>query len=219
MLPVNFDKLKQTGKEIEQELASILRRIGATLGEYSVEVVDINISEEELLEFAKSNPGAPIILKDKFCLAYIKDHTLCYKDTHQREVHAHPNGCFVRGGNRVHFYYCITLMQMSERGRRRRYRCADADRMGNYQKIDLKDANDVYTRLAWCQNCIEELANSSKVKQQLRWRPWRIFQWKYKKRIAQYGDANGLMECVRLSYELSPDATQKTKAFFENVSI
>jgi len=204
-------KLETAGEKTEKRLIEIRKSIGASIAGYSVTPVEIDISGAEIADLAKSNPGEPIILNGEYSVVYIKDHNFHgFKTDHDNEVNKHPNRCFVRG-NKAHFYYCITLRKMTENGKKKRYRRAifiDSDD----RLIDLRDAQNVNTRLAWCKHCIVILGRTGGV------RKWILWRGKNKSRMAEYGDAKDLTECVKMLHidGNTREATQRTQNFFVN---
>ena len=202
---MDINELKQTGMGIEKQLEKIRKRIGAPLGEYSVkpEHIEIEIDGDELQELAEANPNQPIKIGNRYYLAYIKDHTFHgYRSDYDSAIHDHSADCFVKG-NKVHFYYCKTITYMSEVGRKQRYRATP--RRNNRQLIDLRDAQDVEARLAWCKNCISLLFDAGGI------RSWGM--WNHKKRIAEYEDAGELMACVELCHKNEYDVAQHVRQF------
>ncbi len=182
-LKISLEKLKNTGKETEIKLNEIRERIGAPIGDYGT--VGKDFKGEKLKKLAQLNPDKPIIIDDEFCLAYIKDHTNTqfhgYKKDHDAEVKSHSSSRFMKG-YKIHFYFCITLVNMSFKGLEARYRVTS--HINNVQKIDLADAENLRTRLAFCQNCITLLGYSSRDK----------------KETAAHGDAQELIDCVKGCY-------------------
>ena len=181
-----MDNLKTVGDQIESRLVEIRERIGAQPATYNVEPEDIEIGGDEINELARANPGEPIIINGRFNMAYIKDHSFHRFEDYEVEMKSHPNYCFANG-NKVHFYYCPTLVSMSARGRKNRYRCATA--MINKRLIDLRDYSDVDTRLAYCKHCIKILSKTGKAP---RWQ-----YWQHKDTFAEWGDATEYMKCVK----------------------
>ena len=202
---VSQNNLEYAGKKIEANLIQIRKSIGAHLGDYSVDPENIDITGEKLQKLAALSPGEPIIIDDRMHMAYIKDHEYHgFKRQHDEEVKKHNNLCFVRG-NKVHFYYCTTLVNMSNNGLRGRYQAAGNTR--NVRSIDLCDAKNVETRLAWCKHCIRILCNKGRVP---------IFRriLAYKSRLAEYGDAREFMACVKALYDGDANALQRTQDVF-----
>ena len=201
---MGINNLKRSGEKIEQQLKEIRKKIGASLVKYSVDPLVIVLSGEELQELAEANPGKPIIINNKYCLAYIKDHAYHgLKFEHDLDVKTHPNDCFVRG-NKVHFYYCKTIVYMSASNKRHRYH--QTPRINNTRIIDLKNAENVETRLAWCKYCISILLQEGRVS------TWSKFG--YKSRIAEYSAARDLMDCVKSCSRGESNAVQKIRDFF-----
>ncbi|MDA8002556.1 MAG: hypothetical protein MPL62_14855 [Alphaproteobacteria bacterium] len=169
---------------------------------------DLVVTGEQITEIARAQPQTPIIFQSEYCVAYIKDHTFYGSEMeHNSEVKNHPIGCFVRG-NKVHFYYCTTLEVMSEKGRRQRYRAAtftDSDD----RLIDLRDAGNVITRLAWCKHCLTILARNGSV--------GHLGAVK-NSRMAEYGGARGMTQCVQMLHNSnnSVSAKRQTQTFFAN---
>ncbi len=180
-LKISLEKLKDTGKETEIKLNEIRERIGAPIGKYKT----IDIEGEKFKKLAQLNPDKPIIIDDEFCLAYIKDHTntgfFGFKKDHDAEVESHLSSRFVRG-NKIHFYFCQTLVNMGPSRMKARYRVTSY--IDNVQKIDLADAENLKTQLAFCQHCITLLGNSSIDRRE----------------TAQHGDAKELIERVKKCY-------------------
>ncbi len=179
------DGLERVGKEIEAQLEEIRVRVRAPLGDpptmRSIDVLGGWIEDN-------IKPGDPIIIKGKFHLVYIKDHSYQgFKRYHDSKVASHPNKCFV-AGNRVHFYSCPTFRHMSDIGRRSRY-CA-ARQVSSTQPIDLKDAENIKTRLLFCWHCIAIL--DAKVD------GWGAIL--RRGHVARYADARKLMDCVISCY-------------------
>lgn len=203
---MDVEKLEHAGKSVESKLIRIRENIGAPIGEYSVSPVKF-IRGRELEERAKNNPGEPIIINGEFYLEYINDNSY-NRNKHRREVGDNGKGCFV-SGNKVHFYYCETLVHMTNKGRGQRY--CETSRVGNMQVIDLSpEEENIETRLAWCKNCIEILRQAGKVSRGWKWRLRRS-------RVAERADAVKFMRCVKLCYKNKPEARQETKSFFESV--
>lgn len=106
--------LETVGHQIELRLVEIREQIGAQKSTHDVEHTDIEIGGDQLHELAITDPGKPIIIEGQFHMAYIKDHSYHRLQDYKDEVKSHPNRCFVKG-NKVHFYYCATLVTMTER--------------------------------------------------------------------------------------------------------
>ncbi len=180
-LKISLEKLKNTGKETEEKLNEIRERVGAPIGKYKT----IDIEGKKFKKLAQVNSGKPIIIDDEFCLAYIKDHTntgfFGYKKDHDAEVKSHRSSRFVRG-NKIHFYFCHTLVNMGPQKMKARYRVTT--HINNVQKIDLADAENLRTQLAFCQHCIALLGNSPIDRRE----------------TAQHGDAQELMYRVKKCY-------------------
>ncbi len=206
---MNVDGLQRVGDKIELRLKEIRERVGAPISIYSVNPVNIDISGQKLQELAEANPGKPIIRDGEYCIAYIKDHIYHgVKFDHDSDVREHPNRCFVRG-NKVHFYYCSTLLEMTAKGRQSRYR--QTSRIDNIRLIDLQDAKDVKTRLAWCKNCIKILQEQdiSGARE----------AWRYRSQVAEYANARELIDCVKSYYNNEPSATRRAQDFYESVKM
>ena len=170
---------------------------------------DLMIPGRQISENAQAQPRAPIIFEGEYCVAYIKDHAFYGSEReHDNEVESHPSGCFVRG-NKVHFYYCTTLEIMSEKGRKQRYRAA-AFTDSDDRLIDLRDADNVVTRLAWCKHCLVILARHGSV--------GRLGNGSNRQIMAEYGNARGLTQCVQMLHNSnnSFSAKRRTQAFFAN---
>ena len=202
-----LDELRNIGNEIESKLIEIRKRIKAPLIDYSINYTEIDITGEKLQKLAAANPGEPIIIENQFSFAYIKDNTWHKKYDYDIQVNNHPNQCFIMG-KKVHFYYCCTLIKMSESGRRDRYRAYYKSR--NKILIDLHDENDVETRLAFCKNCIMVLCQKSN---QAGVSP------EFKANIAEYGNAKDLMSCVKAHYKNNPEAAEKTQDILNKFSL
>lgn len=203
---MDLSNLKNVGNDIEEKLSEIGKRLGAHPEPFTADEDEIEISGGQLAEDAKTHPGKPIIIEGKFHMAYIKDHSYYDRETHDRDVNQHPNHCFVRG-NKVHFYYCRTLVSMTERGRRARYRATR--RAENTRLIALADEEkDLRTRLALCKNCILDLCNNGEV----------FSNHHTLNKIAGYGDAEELMVCVKAHHNNDPSAVQKIRDFIENTT-
>ena len=182
-----IDKLKNIGKTVEVELIRIRDSINAPLGNFAFTPKEIDLLGKRLEALAVANPGEPIIIGGRFWFAYIKDHNYHgYQYQHDNEVNNAPNHCF-ESGNKVHFYYCPTLVSMTETGRRGRYRATQ--NKTNRRLIDLRNAQDVETRLPWCKHCIVILCNKGRMN-------GRRLKPSFKSKVAAYGDARELMDCV-----------------------
>ena len=195
---MNLDKLNAVGQKITAQLIAIRESVGAPLGDYTAEKSDIELTSREVERLAADNPGEPIIINDEFHLAHIKDHLFSFKREHDAEVALHPNKCY-RSGKKVHFYFCRTLTSMKRAGREYRYRLGS--KISNIKLIDLADEENVGTRLLWCKNCITVLSDTA--------RQYGID----KDRIAEYGDARQLMDCVKSLHHDDADALQKAHDF------
>jgi len=203
-------KFETAGKKIEKRLVKIRESTGAPVADYSVAPGEIDILGTDLEKLAKSNPEEPIFLNGEYNVVYIKDHSFHGFKDHDNEVNKHPNRCFVRG-NKVHFYYCATIRKMTENGKKERYRRATF--IGSNDRfIDLRNAQNVNTRLAWCKHCIVILGRKGGI------RPWILWRGKNKSRMAEYGDASDLTECVKMLHidGNTREATQRTENFFDN---
>ena len=203
-----LDKLDKVGSEIKCRLIDIRESIGANLGYFAVNPI-INIKTgAELKELAEGREGEPIIIGNEFYLAYIRDNATVSdgiggvrdgtKSDYDIKVKAEPSGCYT-DGRKVHFYYCETIRDMTQRGQDSNYACTSY--FSNIQPIDLQDAENIEARLALCQNCIKVLAQNSG-----------IYCLK-RKIIAEYGNAQRLMDCVKLLHKKDDDARQKTEEF------
>ena len=197
---IEMDKLKSIGKKIENKLIAIRESVGAELGEFNI-AHDEFIIGEDLWELAQLNPGKPIIINGEYRHAYIKDHSYHgLKSKHDQEVKENSAHCFTRG-NKVHFYYCKTLSQMRNKGRYDRYRAAR--KISNSKIIDLRNAKNVETRLAWCQNCLDIF-------------PGKGGFFTNKSKMAQNGDAQELMDAVRAYHDGKKDLGNKHAAEFRD---
>lgn len=201
--PMDLDKMNAEGEKITAELVRMRERVGASLANYKAEGAVIDITGADLQKLAAANPGEPIIINGKFHFAYIKDHYFAYKYDHDAEARRHPVGCYKRG-NKVHFYHCRTLQQMTDAGRDARYRCAS--RIRNEKRIDLRDA-EVETRLALCKNCISLLPGPG----------FSFRRWISKDKIAEYGDARRLMDFVEADHKCDREAKDKVSIFYRNL--
>ena len=149
---MDLSKLESVGEEIKNRLIDIRDRVGAQAGTYNPVHKEF-ITGKDLHELSLRCPGEPIIIDGEFYLVYIKDNRHLDFKEYEEDVKNNPTSCFVRG-KKVHFYHCRTLTQMEERGRKRRYRQYMWKNDNHTRIIDLKDKDDVYTRLPWCQNCL-----------------------------------------------------------------
>ncbi len=197
---IELDKLKELedkGKKIEAELIAIRKSVGAELGEFNIVHRAFVIKDEELQERAQLNPGKPIIIDGEYHHVYIKDHSYYDKSQHDQEVKKNSAHCFT-SGNKVHFYYCETLSDMEDGGKyEARYRATR--KISNSKIIDLRGAENVKTRLAWCQNCLHRIF------------PGGGFD---RKKIAQNGDAQKLMAAVKAYHDGKKDLGKKHAAKF-----
>lgn len=180
---MNIDTI---GKQIESRLVEIREQIGASKFNYDVESIDIEIGGDKLNELAKVNPRKPIIIDDRFHMAYIKDHSYYQYQNHESDINLHPNRCLVNA-NKVHFYFCTTLVSMSEKGRNHRYRRTTG--ITNTRLINLQNSPDVAVRLAYCKHCLTILRQTGRapVGQDSR----------HKDMLAEWGDAKEYMDCVK----------------------
>ena len=148
--------------------------------------------------------------KGKFYLVYIKDNLYHNKDDHDRSVDNSTSGCFIVG-KKLHFYCCKIIYDMTKTGRKRRY--VATSYFSNVQPIDLCGAEGFEARLALCQFCIGDLIKNGRISTgQLNFRN----QQRIKPiiaEIAEYGDAQTLMHCVKLLHNKDSDAKRKTKEF------
>ena len=189
---IELDKLKDKGKEIEDGLIAIRKSVGAKLGEFNIVHREFVIKDEELQERAQLNPGKPIIIDGEYHHVYIKDNSYYDKSQHDQDVKKNPAHCFT-SGKKVHFYYCKTLSDMEDGGRyEARYRATR--KISNSKIIDLRDAENVKTRLAWCQFCLGIFPGCGV--------------------SAQNGDAQKLMAAVRAYHDGKEDLGNKHAAEF-----
>lgn len=212
---MNINDLERAGGEIGEQLDKIRIRIGAQVVPYDVkkEPIDIEIVDgEKIWKEANKKPNQPIIINDNFRLVYIKDHGFHDKYNHDLKTRNHSTGCFT-DGNKVHFYYCKTLIDMTARGRKLRYRYAL--QISNIQIIDLINAQNVETRLAWCKNCISILGKAGGVGMMGRFLLWNSGQ--RKSLVAERANAVKLINCVESYYRGKLDASQKIRSFFEEI--
>ena len=196
---INLNKLKSIGKNIENQLIAIRESVGAELGEFNIVHHEFVIDAEKLQEKAQLNPDNPIIINGEYHHVYIKDHCGILKSKHDQEVKENPAHCFFTSGHKVHFYYCETLSDMRGRGRYDRYRATR--KISNSKIIDLKNAENVKTRLAWCQNCLHRIF------------PGDGFD---RRKMAQNGDAQKLMAAVRAYHDGKEDLGDKHAAEFRD---
>lgn len=196
--------IKAVGNKIESLLAKIREEIGASKSKYDAKYVEIEISGHKLNELAKVNPGKPIIINGKFRMAYIKDHSYYQFQNFESAINSHPNDCLVKA-NKVHFYYCTTLVNMKARGREARY--YPATQITNTRSIDYGTSTDLKVRLAYCKNCINILCSAARTS------PWQYFQYlRDKDTFAEWGDANDYMNCAKELYNSKDIATAVTHA-------
>lgn len=200
----DFGNIKLIGNNITNDLIKIRETIGAPTAPYNPQPPEpvVVVPGKKLAEWAQLNKRKPIIINNEFCFAYIKDNT--YQGSKlDSEVKAHPNKVF-SSGNKVHFYYCETLTNMTKNNRKRRYRATTIS--ANERKIDTRDLKDKLTRLPLCKHCINILSYNGAIRRQTR---------DINSYIAEYGDATELMECVK-TYDKNNDfsAEEKIKAFF-----
>lgn len=204
---INLDKLHVVGKQIETRLVEIRESIGAPVSEFDIKPPIIDIPGEKLAEEAQTKPDKPIIINDEYHIAYIKDNIQrgkygkWSKADHDFVVQNPPVGCFEKG-KKLHFYYCKTLDSMTAQGRAKRY-CA-MRKFQNMQLIDLADAENVETKLAWCQFCIGVLFTNGNIP-----------SWKGKEPIAHYGDAESLMKCVIMHDKGENGAMERISEFVD----
>ena len=188
---IEMDKLKSIGKNIENTLIAIRESVGAELGEFVPGAFTVVGKKVPSIV----HPGEPIFIDGQYYLVYIKDHTYQgFKSEHDRDVEKNSAHCFIRG-NKVHFYGCQTLMNMKPHEREARYRF-DPE-IGNSKIIDLRDAENVKTRLAWCKNCLKIFPGKGL---------WYILN---KDIMAQNGDAKKLIAAVRAYHKESKDSGNK----------
>ena len=196
---IELDKLKELedkGKKIEDGLIAIRKSVGAKLGEFNIVHREFVMDAEEIQELEQLKPGDPIIINGEYHHVYIKDHSYYGKSEHDQEVKEHPAHCFT-SGNKVHFYYCETLSDMRGRGGYDRYRATR--KISNSKIIELRHAENVKTRLAWCQNCLHRIF------------PGGGFD---RRKIAQNGDAQKLMAAVKAYHDGKKDLGKKHAAKF-----
>ena len=195
-----LDELIKVGDEINNRLTQIRKRINAPLGNFTVAPKDIEIKERTGEELTKGRErGDPIMNKGKFYLVYIKDNLYHNKDDHDRSVDNSTSGCFIVG-KKLHFYCCKIIYDMTKTGRKRRY--VATSYFSNVQPIDLCGAEGFEARLALCKYCIGDLITNGEVDI-----PY------YENIIAEYGNAQTLMHCVKLLHNKDSDAKRKTKEF------
>lgn len=201
---MDSDKPNSPPNEVERKLIEIRKSINAPIGKYRSIRTDDPVTGDTLAKNAAKYPNQPIFINDEIHMVYIKDH-------YQRNIHQHNkeinnpqnNRCFV-SGKKVHFYYCTTLQQMDEEGRMKRYR--ETRETKNTYLIDLHGAENLGTRLAWCQNCIDVLCRNGEV---FRF----MYRMRIKNTIAKYGDAKELMACVEAYDNNTPTAIQEIQDF------
>ena len=194
-MTINFDKLKATCKEIEVRLDTIRQDMGAPLiDDFSPWLMEIDITGGHIQKLAQEKPDQPIIINNKFHIAYIKDHVSKCTEEYRNCINTHPNDVY-HEGKKIHLYFCRTLVRMKMIGRSERYRAQR--RFANPVFIDLPNATDTSARLALCQNCIN-LINRSRLSN---------------KNIAHYGDLRQLMNCVQLFYRNDPSAEHEWERF------
>lgn len=179
---LNLNNLNNVGKEIEDKFIKILKRIGASPGDYDPTI----ITAKDLLNYATKHKNQPIFMDGEFRIVYIKDNSYHTGNTHDKDVLDHPNDCFV-SGNKIHLYCCSYLLGMTKKGRYDRYRATPE--IENVQIIDLKDKDrkNLKTRLPLCKPCIK-LLHTEENKRRGSYDP----NW-----IAEYGDAKELMDRVK----------------------
>ena len=175
---IELDKLKSIGENIENQLIAIRDSVGAELGEFVTGAFTVDGKKVPSIV----RPGKPISIGGQYYLVYIKDHNYHgFKSEHDRDVEKNSSHCFTRG-NKVHFYGCQTLMNMKPHEREARYRFTPE--ISNSKIIDLRNAENVKTRLAWCKNCLKIFPGKGL---------WYILN---KDIMAQNGDAKKLMAAV-----------------------
>lgn len=213
---MDLTNLIDAGKNIEEKLIEIRERFGVPPWPYSTRPVKIEIREvlgNDLREDAQIHPEQPIIEEGEFYMAYIKDHQdarFYSKEKHDAEVDNHPNLCFV-SGKKVHFYYCEALVDMNENGRRARYQVTR--KTENTRIIDLNDG-EVETRLALCKLCATILCHNGELSASGEEFPYKDTR----KKIAEYGNAEELMTCVKAYYNNDPSAIKKIQNFIKNTN-
>ena len=190
-----ISRLKKTGEKITKQLSDIRESVGAPLVSYTPHVIDI--TGKELHEQAIKNKNKPIIRNNQYYFTYIKDNTYHDAAVHDSVVRENPYHCF-HVGKKVHFYYCPTLVNMEEKGRRERYR-AVAER-SNTRTIDLRGKEDVKTRLPWCKHCLKILCRQE---------GGQLFYFfrTNKDKMARSRDADELMKSVIAHYEKTASTT------------
>ena len=192
-------KLEDLGKKIENKLIAIRESVGAELGEFNIVHREFVMDAEEIQELEQLKPGDPIIINGEYHHVYIKDHIYHgLKSNHDQEVKENPAHCFTRG-YKVHFYDCEILSDMRAKGTYDRYRATR--RISNFKIIDLKDAENVKTRLAWCQFCLGIFpgCGESAIRE-----------------MAKNGDAQKLMAAVRAYHDGKEDLGNKHAAEFRD---
>lgn len=202
---MNSDKPNSPENEVERKLIEIRESINAPIGRSnSIRKRNGPVTGADLADNAAKYPEQPIFINGEIHMVYIKDNYLRNIHQHNNEINNPPNNrCFV-SGKKVHFYYCKTLQYMDDEGRMSRYR--ETRETKNTYLIDLRDVENLGTRLPWCKYCIDVLCRKGKV-----------FQLKYRMRIkdkiAKYGDAKELMACVEAYDNNTPTAVQEIKDF------
>ena len=199
---INFDALNKAGKIVEDALIDIRKSIGAPATDYVANKEGIKITDKELKEQAKLNPGSPIIMHGRFYFTYIKDHSLKNDTYHQEDLNKaiKLNTCFVKG-HKVHFYYCRTLEDMEIKEKKHRYRVTTIT--SNYRTIDiLYGADDVSVRLPFCKNCLKVFRG---------WEVWNSMDEKAQNNMAERTDAEKLMDDIKTRHGNNDPAINRTQ--------